>query len=613
MRQLKGLDDISLSVVSPLRDDDIGWHFADAEDAKRYGSNFLLSPSEDKASGQKFTNLVDLYLLADSKYTGNVTTPVLYDSKAGKIISNDSWDIVRYLDRAFVPGASATVPHALYPAEAAEEVDKVAQWVQDELNNGVYMAGLAKTQPAYEKATSRVFACLDKLEKILGEHRFLAKRNTHFSVADIQLLATLVRFDDVYFSLFKCYTRRISAYYNITNYLRDMVQVPGVADTIHSQQVRDHYFTTFTSANPNGVVPLGTVVPSFLKVHDRNDADRFPPTDDSDKSKTKNFGKQTEEDQTDKTARQAKGEFVRGVSAHRNVITPHGTDGTLPAVSGRYHLYIANNCPWCHRVMLARAVLGLEDVISVDVMFYRRDEDRGWQFLPPDSALTEAEIAQRGTLFDGNKVALKDSVNGKSYIREIYEMVGSTEKSVPVLFDKHTNEVVNNESAEIIRMFATGFVNFSSPGASQLYPAHLTKQIDALNAWIYPDINNGAYKAGFSSNQATYEGAFLGYFSAWDKLEKLLSGRRFLTGSHVTEADIRLFPTICRHDAVYFNRMKLNQSMVADYPMLNRWLQDMYEQPGVKAATNMDHCIRGYFGRTGNRLVPLLDRASPWY
>lgn len=313
-----------------------------------------------------------------------------------------------------------------------------------------------------------------------------------------------------------------------------------------------------------------------------------------------------EEDQTGAQAKRKRGEFVRGVSQQRRWVTRDG-DGVeeLPAEKGRYHLYVANNCPWCHRVMLARAVLGLQDVISVDVLFYRRDPEKGWQFLPDDELLREDELVHKERLYGNGRVAKIDSINGLQYVPQIYELVGSKERSVPILFDKKSNTIVNNESAEIVRMFSQGFSAFHGQNAPNLYPAPLKTEIDSLNEWIYKDINNGAYKAGFSSSQTVYERAYEQYFEAFKRLEKILRSRRFLTGEHPTEADIRLFPTVVRHDPVYYNRFKLNKGMVrGNFPRLARWMDDMWRLNGVKEATNIEHCVRGYFGRTGNQLVP---------
>ena len=311
----------------------------------------------------------------------------------------------------------------------------------------------------------------------------------------------------------------------------------------------------------------------------------------------------TEEDQTDRTARQARGEFVRGVSAHRAWIG----DGDHPPEPGRYHLFVALNCPWCHRVTLARAVLGLADAVSLDVAFPNRtgaDDPAGeglWEFAPQRVAsLTGTTLPEcTGDTATGRNLRLAV---------EIYRAEGSDERSLPILYDKTAHRIVSNESAEILRMLngharALGSRLGEPP---DLYPDDLAREIDRLNELVYGAINNGAYKAGFSSDQAVYAEAFERYFEAFAALETLLSdGRPFLAGERFTEADLRLFPTLYRHDPVYTVRMKLNGARVLDFPHLWRWLCRVHALPGVAEAGSLTHCRQGYFGRTGNGTVPL--------
>ncbi len=315
-----------------------------------------------------------------------------------------------------------------------------------------------------------------------------------------------------------------------------------------------------------------------------------------------------EENQTGATERRAKGEFVRGVSGFRNAIG----DPDFPPEPGRYHLFVALNCPWCHRVTLARNVLGLQDSISLDVAFPSRTDDDDpvgpnfWEFNPSRvSSLTGAPLPEctpeRGT------------GSGYRLIKQIYAAEGADEGSVPVLYDKKSNRIVNNESAEIVRMLNAHTSSLGSTVAladrQDLYPKDivLRAEIDALNTAIFANINNGAYKAGFSSSQAIYAAAFHAYFDTLSQLEKRLASddRSFLTGSQFTEADLRLFPTLYRHDPVYYIRMKLNGARILDYPHLWRWLCRVYALPGVEESNSLDHCRQGYFGRSWNNTVPL--------
>lgn len=314
-----------------------------------------------------------------------------------------------------------------------------------------------------------------------------------------------------------------------------------------------------------------------------------------------------EEDQSDAAGRRARGEFVRGVSRFRHAIG----DPDFPAEAGRYHLHVALNCPWCHRVTLARTVLGLQHSITMDVAFPNRtgeDDPEGpdlWQFAPGRPAtLTGAPLTE----------CTAETGTGRGYrlIRDIYRAEGSGEHSVPILYDKTAGRIVNNESAEILRMLGAHAkaLGTTLPDGERpaLYPddAGLRAEIDGFNERVYTAINNGAYKAGFSSDQAAYAAAFDAYFSALDALEALLSdGRPFLTGPTFTEADLRLFPTLYRHDPVYYVRMKLNGARILEYPHLWRWLCRVHALPGVAESGSLIHCRQGYFGRSWNGVVPL--------
>lgn len=314
-----------------------------------------------------------------------------------------------------------------------------------------------------------------------------------------------------------------------------------------------------------------------------------------------------QEDQSDAAKRRAQGEFVRGVSGFRDAIgTPE-----FPAEAGRYHLFVALNCPWCHRVSLARAVLGLREAITMDVAFPNRtgeDDPAGpnlWQFSPDRVASLTGETLPECTFETGTG-------QGHRLAKDIYRAEGSEEQSLPVLYDKRTGRIVNNESAEIVRMLdahaeALG-TPLPAPTRPSLYPnnVEMRAEIDALNALVYTAINNGAYKAGFSSDQSVYAIAFANYFDALETLENRLSdGRPFLTGQSFTEADLRLFPTLYRHDPVYYVRMKLNGARILDYPHLWRWLCRVHELPDVAASGSLTHCRQGYFARSWNGVVPL--------
>lgn len=314
-----------------------------------------------------------------------------------------------------------------------------------------------------------------------------------------------------------------------------------------------------------------------------------------------------EESQADAAGRRARGEFVRGVSGFRSEIG----DPEFPPEPGRYHLFVALNCPWCHRVTLARNILGLQNAITLDIAFPGRTDEEDpegpnfWQFAPDKIAsLTGATLPE----------CTHETATGQGYrlVRDIYRAEGSDEKSVPVLYDKRQKRIVSNESAEIIRMLNAHALALGSDSQDaarvDLYPADkdMRSEIDTLNEQIYQAINNGAYKAGFSSDQSVYAAAFEAYFDMLGKLEERLDdGRPFLTGARFTEADLRLFPTLYRHDPVYTVRMKLNGARIVDYPNLWRWLCRVHALPGVAASNSLVHCRQGYFGRSWNGVVPL--------
>jgi putative glutathione S-transferase len=310
--------------------------------------------------------------------------------------------------------------------------------------------------------------------------------------------------------------------------------------------------------------------------------------------------------------RKADGEFIRGVSKFRSRL---GAIPEFPAEPGRYHLFVSFNCPWCHRVTLARNILGLEKSITMDVAFPNRTGEDDtvaaglWEFNPARLATLTGDTLPECTKETGTK-------EGYRLIKQIYEAEGSDETSVPILYDKKSKRIISNESSEIVRMLNQEASQLGSSLSDKvrpdLYPsgddkAQLRAEIEALNDQIYDNINDGAYKAGFSSNQEVYARAFSNYFDTLAVLEKQLvsNGKLFLTGNTFTEADLRLFPTLFRHDPVYFVRMKLNGARILDFPKLWRWLCRVYAMPGVAESNSLIHCRQGYFGRSWNNVVAL--------
>ena len=277
----------------------------------------------------------------------------------------------------------------------------------------------------------------------------------------------------------------------------------------------------------------------------------------------------------------AQGRFVRQTSSFRNWITPDGAagptgEGGFRAEAGRYRLYVAYICPWACRTLMARALKGLQDIIPVTVVNPRLS-DHGWQF-------------------GGYEGAGEDPIFGARYLHEIYtkaDPLYTGRATVPVLWDMQRNVMVNNESADILRMFDSAFDGIA-PAMPRLCPPDLAPQIDAFAPRLYDMFNNGVYKAGFASSQAAYDEAVAGVFILQDELEAMLEGD-FLLGNRLTELDIRAFVTAIRFDAAYHGLFKTNLRQVADYPRLSAWLARMLRQPGIRETVNMDHIIAGYY------------------
>ncbi|MEH6581363.1 MAG: glutathione S-transferase family protein [Halioglobus sp.] len=288
-----------------------------------------------------------------------------------------------------------------------------------------------------------------------------------------------------------------------------------------------------------------------------------------------------------------KGEFKRQESLFRHWVTPDGSpgptgNGGFEAEAGRYHLYVSLACPWAHRTLILRQLKGLEELISVSVVEPLMME-HGWTF----------------------SEQYPDHLYGRQYLHEIYTKANPTVTSrvtVPILWDKQRQTIVSNESAEIIRMLNSAF-NEITGNSDEYYPAELHAEIDQLNDWIYPTINNGVYRAGFATTQQAYESAYFEIFDALDKIELRLETQRYLCGDRITEADWRLFTTLVRFDAVYFGHFKANQQRIEDYDNISGYVRDLFQQTGVAATVDMPYIKQHYYGSHGTinptGIVPL--------
>ncbi len=285
------------------------------------------------------------------------------------------------------------------------------------------------------------------------------------------------------------------------------------------------------------------------------------------------------------------GKFVRQDAQFREWV---GTDA-FPAETGRYHLYVSLACPWAHRALIFRKLNGLEPHISVSIVKPLMLEN-GWE-LEDNEAHPDCQYLYQ------------------VYTRARKDFTGRV--TVPVLWDKKTETIVNNESSEIIRMFNSAF-NEITNNQKNYYPEELHSEIDLTNDLVYPNVNNGVYRAGFATTQSAYNEAYSDLFDTLDILEARLENSRYLVGEQITEADWRLFTTLIRFDAVYFGHFKCNKRQIEDYPNLSNYLRDLYQVDGIAQTVNFDHIKRHYYGShpsiNPHGVVPngpLLDFARP--
>ncbi|MEM8752409.1 MAG: glutathione S-transferase family protein [Pseudomonadota bacterium] len=277
------------------------------------------------------------------------------------------------------------------------------------------------------------------------------------------------------------------------------------------------------------------------------------------------------------------GAFERQESQFRNWVTADGSagpsgEGGFKAESGRYHLYVSFACPWAHRTLIYRALKGLEPHITVDVV--------------------HPEMLSEGWTLEGDYPgATGDSLFGLKRLHQIYTKAqpdATTRVTVPILWDKRTETIVSNESAEIIRMFNSAFDGITGNKLDFL-PDDLVDEIDEINDRVYRTVNNGVYRAGFATSQEAYEDAVHALFETLDWLEERLAGRRYLAGERLTEADLRLFPTLARFDPVYIGHFKCDRRRLMDYPNLWAYTREIYQHPGVAETVNFDHIRRHYY------------------
>jgi putative glutathione S-transferase len=271
------------------------------------------------------------------------------------------------------------------------------------------------------------------------------------------------------------------------------------------------------------------------------------------------------------------GEFERSTTSFRDRVRDD-PDADHPVEADRYHLYVSYACPWAHRTLLLRRLKGLEDVISVDVVDPHRVHD-GWEFTPEKDGCTP------------------DTVNGTEYLRDVYTAAQSDytgRVTVPVLWDAESETIVNNESAEIIRMLDVDFDRLATNDVD-LYPESCRETVDDLIEAIYEPINNGVYRAGFANSQQAYENAVTELFDALEHWGEQLGEQRYLAGEQLTEADVCMFTTLIRFDHVYHTHFKCNRQLISEYPNLREYVRELYNLPGVAETVDIEHITEHYY------------------
>ena len=270
------------------------------------------------------------------------------------------------------------------------------------------------------------------------------------------------------------------------------------------------------------------------------------------------------------------GAFQRVESKFRDWISADGSSG-FKAEPGRYHIYIAHNCPWAHRAAMFRKIKQLDDVISVSIS--DRPKLHGWGY----SSLVDVA---------------DPSPDGSFYLYQVYQAANpqvTSRVTVPTLWDRETKTVVNNESSEIIRMLNSEFDEWGD-GSLDFYPEDLRGEIDRINDMVYPGLNNGVYRSGFARTQEAYDEAVTRVFDTLDAMEEILSRQRYLAGDRITEADWRAFATLVRFDQVYHTHFKCNKKRIGDYPNLSNYTREIYQYPGIADTVDVAAIKSGYFG-----------------
>jgi putative glutathione S-transferase len=291
------------------------------------------------------------------------------------------------------------------------------------------------------------------------------------------------------------------------------------------------------------------------------------------------------------------GRWVRQRNAFTDRVTADGSSG-YPVQPGRYHLIVSLACPWAHRSIIVRRLLGLDDAISMTVVDPIRDES-GWRF--------------------GLSPGGRDPVTGAEYLSELYLKTDPGFRgrwTVPALWDRQSERIVSNDYPQLTLDLETEWAELQRPGAPDLYPEDLRAEIDAVNDVVYADVNNGVYRSGFATSQGAYDDAFDRLFARLDQLSERLAGQRYLVGDRLTEADVRLFTTLVRFDAVYHGHFKCNRNKLTEMPVLWAYARDLFQTDGIGGTVDFDHIKRHYYATHATinptRIVPRGPDLSGW-
>ena len=576
VRKLLGLEDvISLGTLDPVRPD-VGrtdWAFTLDEGGK------------DPVLGIEY--LSEAYLKADENYTGRFTVPAVIDLTTGQVVNNDYFNLTKYWEVEWKKYHKPGAPD-LYPENLRSEIDELNEILYHEINNGVYKAGFARSQEAYNEAYNLVFLRLDWLEERLGKSRYLF--GDSITESDVRLYVTLARFDSAYYNGFQLNRSRITDFKNLWGYVRDLYSYPEFRETTDFEAIKKHYHLCAVAGNPFKIVPNGPDITLWNTPHGRDRIQFHSVNSTAKRPRPKEIENEIDEN----------GAFIRQPN---RFTTPFGeAEGELRAERGRYRLFWAKGCHWSNRASIVRELLGLEEAIGINLVGHSKENSAyGWEFVYNEDR--------------------KDPVLKAQFLSEFYNNADPDYKgrcTVPALVDITTKKVVNNDYHRLTNYFETAFRPFQAVDAPDLYPVELRSEIDAYNDWLFPNVNNATYRMMFAQSLTAYEEAFDDFYRALDQIEERLSASRFLFGDYVTDSDVRLFVTLARFDTHYYRNLGPIKRRVVDYENIWGYLRDLYVIPAFRnntyfrdiAASRSDN--KSLFQDFNSRFVDQIDYEGIW-